>query len=63
MSHLVELLRNAKGEFLTIDLAGDSEPLVFRIAEMADATEEILADEGIRKQYSEEFEKVWHPKK
>jgi S1-C subfamily serine protease len=63
MKHLVELLRDAKGEFLTIDLAGFSPSLVFRTAEMADATEEILADEGIRKQYSNEFEKIWHPKK
>jgi S1-C subfamily serine protease len=64
LAHLVELLRDAKGEFLTIDLAGAANPsLVFRRDEVVKATEDILSDEGIRKQYSDDLEPVWHPKK
>jgi S1-C subfamily serine protease len=58
--HAVELLRDAQGAFLTIDLAGATAPLVFRRDEMSRASEEILADEGIRKQYSDDLETVWH---
>jgi S1-C subfamily serine protease len=61
--HVVKLLRDAKDEFLTIDLAGLSAPLVFRRSEMPSATDDILCDEGIRKQYSDDLEKVWHPAK
>jgi S1-C subfamily serine protease len=63
MRHLVELLRDAKGEFLTIDLAGSSPPMVFRREEVLKATDDILSDEGVRKQYSDDFGDVWHPKK
>jgi S1-C subfamily serine protease len=62
MRHLVTLLRDAKGEFLTIDVAGDCPPLVFRREEVLKATEDILSDEGVRKQYSDDLEDVWHPK-
>ena len=30
--------------------------------EVLKATEDILSDEGIRKQYSDDLEGVWHPK-
>ena len=60
LAHLVELLRDATGEFLVVELAGLAEPLVFRRAEVLQATEEILADEGIRKQFSDDLENVWH---
>jgi hypothetical protein len=63
MRHLVSLLRNAKDEFVTIDLAGASPPMVFRRADIVQATEDILSDEGVRKQYSDDLEDVWHPKK
>ncbi len=63
LAHLVEMLRDAKGEYLTIDLAGRSPPLVFRREEVRKATEEILADEGIRKQCSEDLESIWHSRK
>jgi S1-C subfamily serine protease len=60
LAHLVELLRDAKGEFLTVEMAGVSEILVFRREEAAQATEDILSDEGVRKQYSDDLESVWH---
>jgi hypothetical protein len=63
MRHLVELLRNGKGEFITVEMAGISPPMVFRRAEIAAAGDDILSDEGIRKQYSDDLEDVWHPKK
>jgi len=63
LAHLVELLRDAKGEFLVIDLAGRSPPLVFRREETLKATDEILSDEGIRKQCSDDLEKIWHARK
>jgi S1-C subfamily serine protease len=63
MRHLVTLLRDAKSEFLTIELAGTSPPLVFRREEVLKATDDILSDEGVRKQYSDDLQDVWHPKK
>ncbi len=54
------LLRDAKEEFLVVELVGPTEPLVFRRAEVLQVTEDILADEGIRKQYSDDLENVWH---
>ena len=63
LAHLVELLRDAQGEFLVVELVGPTEPLVFRRAEALQTTEEILADEGIRKQYSDDLENVWHKTK
>jgi S1-C subfamily serine protease len=63
LAHVVELLRDAKGEFLTIDLAGRSPPLVFRREEALKATDEILADEGIRRQCSEDLEGIWRARK
>jgi hypothetical protein len=61
--HLAELLRDAKGEFLTIDLAGRSPPLVFRREEALKATDEVLSDEGIRKQCSDDLQSIWRPRK
>jgi len=63
LAHLVELLRDAKGEFLTIDVAGRSSPLVFRREEALKATDDILSDEGIRKQCSDDLEAIWRPHK
>jgi S1-C subfamily serine protease len=62
LTHLVELIRDAKGEYITFDLAGRYETLVFRRDELAKATEDILADEGIRKQYSDDLDAVWKKK-
>ena len=63
LSHLVELLRDAKDEFITVDIAGSSPSLVFRREEILKATDDILSDEGVRKQYSDDLERVWHPAK
>jgi hypothetical protein len=63
LTHVVELIRDAKGEFLTIDLAGSCPPVVFRREEILKATEDILSDEGVRRQYSDDLESVWHPAK
>lgn len=59
LPHLVRLLRDASGEFVEIGLAGRYESLVFRRSEALEATEEILSDEGIRRQGSPELLKVW----
>ena len=60
LSHLVALLRDAKGEFVTIELAGATPPLVFRRSELFQATDDVLSDEGVRKPYSDDLENVWH---
>ena len=60
LDHLVELLRDAKGEFLTIDLAGMARRWSSAAKKILRATDDILSDEGIRKQYSDDLEKVWH---
>lgn len=60
LAHVVELIRDAKDEFLTIDVAGAGESLVLRREEILAASEDILSDEGIRKQYSDDLESVWH---
>jgi len=35
LAHLVEIIRDAKDEFLTVDLAGSSPPVVFRRQEIS----------------------------
>ncbi len=63
LAHLVELLRDASGEFLEFDFVDRHvEKLVFRRAEIMAATEEILSNNGIRKQYSEDLAAVWGKK-
>ncbi|HBO43121.1 MAG TPA: serine protease [Planctomycetaceae bacterium] len=63
LAHLVELIRDAEGEYLIVTLCGRYELLVFNRQELIDATEEILADEGIRNQYSDDLRDVWEAKK
>ncbi len=62
LRHLVEVLRDTKDEFLTIEFAGRGETLVFPRKEMAAATEEILSDNGIRAQASPALLEVWQAK-
>jgi hypothetical protein len=63
LSHLVELLRDAKDEFITI--ACDSrfgETMVFPRAQMLAATDEILTDNGVRSQGSPDTLAIWNAK-
>src|SRR5512137_1407825 len=60
LRHAVELLRDARGEFLTVEFDRRSgETLVFSRKELDAATEELLTDSGIRSQGSPELMKVW----
>jgi hypothetical protein len=59
LSHLVELLRDAKTEYMTFQFAGRYETLVFRRDELDKSTEEILANEDIRSRGSEDLLKIW----
>ena len=60
LAHLVELVRDSKEEFLEFKFAEtEVETLVFRRQDLIDATEDILTDNGIRKQYSDELQSIW----
>jgi S1-C subfamily serine protease len=51
LNHLVEILRDAKGEFITVEFYTlYSETMIFPRTEMLTATDEILNDNGIRSQ-------------
>jgi S1-C subfamily serine protease len=61
LRHLVETLRDLKDDFVVIDFDQvGADALVFPRAEMAAATEHILADNGVRAQASDELLKVWN---
>jgi hypothetical protein len=63
LNHLVEVLRDAKDEFLTFEFEGrNMEGLVFSRKEMIAATEEILTDNGVRAQGSADTLAVWGAK-
>jgi hypothetical protein len=63
LEHLVEVLRDCKTEFVTIEFYDEaSETLVFRRAEMVAATEEILTDNGVRSQGSPDTMEIWKSK-
>ncbi len=62
LDDLVVKLRDFDGEFISIEPYGRHETLVFRADEMASATEDVLNDEGIRYQYSDDVKKVWEAK-
>lgn len=59
LKHLVELLRDCEDEYITYEVAGNYETVVFRTSDMEDTTEEVLSDEGIRYQFSKDLEPVW----
>jgi S1-C subfamily serine protease len=64
LRHLVETLRDAKDRYVTIrfdDRA--SETIVFDREEVRRATDEILTDNGVRQQASDDLEAVWEPTK
>ncbi len=61
--HLVELLRDAKEEFITFEFVGRGSPaLVFPRQETIAATEEILTDNGVRTQGTADTLAVWNKK-
>jgi S1-C subfamily serine protease len=60
LRQLVEVLRDARGEFMTFAFDGwGGETLVFPRREMLAATDEILTDNGVRAQESPELLSVW----
>jgi S1-C subfamily serine protease len=63
LAHLVELLRDASGEFIVIEFEGrGGETLVFRRQEMLAGTDEILSTNGVRSQGSPEMLQIWSAK-
>jgi S1-C subfamily serine protease len=61
LAHLVEVLRDSKDEFITIEFYGRVSPtLVFPRAEMAAATDQILMDNDIRSQGSPDTMAIWN---
>ncbi|NLX56568.1 MAG: serine protease [Planctomycetaceae bacterium] len=59
LAHLVETVRKAAGKFITFKLGGAYETMVFDRQELLDATQEILEDESIRFQASDDLLKIW----
>jgi S1-C subfamily serine protease len=63
LKHLVELLRDNKGKYTTISFDDKfSETIVFDHQEALRATDEILTDNGIRQQASDDLLAVWKKK-
>lgn len=63
LNHLVELLRDAKDDYVVFDFHGrGQETLVFPRQEMVAATEEILTDNGVRAQGSADTLALWNAK-
>lgn len=67
LKHLVEVFRDCTDEFIEIEFAeSGAEKLIFNRNEISSATESILADNNIRKQFSDDLEEAWNdgkPKK
>jgi S1-C subfamily serine protease len=63
LAHLVEVLRDSKDEFITIEVESRvAETLVFPRAKILSATDDILTDNGIRSQGSPDTMAVWNDK-
>jgi S1-C subfamily serine protease len=61
--HLVETLRDAREKYITIEFDDrKSEAIVFDRKEVLQATEEILSDNSVRQQFSEDLAPVWSKK-
>ncbi len=61
LRHLVEVFRDCRDEFIDINFADRGvENLVFNRKEFMASTEDILSDNNIRKQYSDDLEDVWN---
>jgi PDZ domain len=64
LKQMVEVLRDASGEFVQFTFLGKhAENVVFKRQEVLDATEEILNDNGIRRQFSPDIAPIWNLKK
>jgi S1-C subfamily serine protease len=64
LRHFVEILRDSKDKFTRIAFDDKfSETIVFDHQEVLKATDEILSDNGIREQASDELSAVWSKKK
>ena len=60
LRHLVETIRDGRGDFLTMRFAEDgAETLVFRRTAMLDATEPLMGQSGIPRRGSEDVLAVW----
>jgi S1-C subfamily serine protease len=63
LNHLVEILRDAKDEFITIECNSRyGETMIFPRAQMLAATDEILTDNGVRSQGSADTLAIWNAK-
>ncbi len=63
LRHLVETLRDAKDKYITISFDDrNSETLVFDREEILHATDEILSDNSVRQQSSEDIAPIWAKK-
>ena len=62
LKHLVELMRDNKEEYFIFEYAGSYVTYVFDREEFLAATEEVLDDNGIRRQGTPELLKVWNEK-
>jgi hypothetical protein len=63
LKHMVEIIRDADGEFVDISFQNKGRGrIVFRREEALRATEEVLASNGIRNQCSADLVKVWQAK-
>jgi hypothetical protein len=63
LKHLVEILRDSEEEFLRFQFVERAtELMIFPRKEFLDATDEILTDNNIRKQFSDDLEEVWKTK-
>jgi S1-C subfamily serine protease len=61
LAHLVAVLRDCKADFITVGYAGRlSETMVFPRAEMVAATDDILTDNGVRAQGTEDMLQIWN---
>ena len=64
LRHFVEVLRDSKEKFTRIRFDDKvSETIVFNHQEALKATDEILSDNGIREQASDDLSAVWSKKK
>lgn len=61
LGHLVQILRDSKDEFITIEFDNRfGETMVFPREEMQAATDDILSDNGIRSQGSPDMMAIWN---